>query len=172
MRTRGLSYNHQYQILKFDGSVRWIHSRGFPLAASVGEVALYAGLSQDITDHKLAENEISRLNAELEEQVARRALITNPPKASRLMWVCARKTMFYMGAATPGLNKVGGIKMGGIMIKAFDAPPIWGRAHGNCGRARRCSVSNTPSWNSSAKTPRSTWPSSTGTFAVCGSTSG
>ncbi len=29
------------------------------------------------------------------------------------MWVCARKTMFCKGAATPGLNKVGG-----IMIKA------------------------------------------------------
>jgi hypothetical protein len=25
------------------------------------------------------------------------------------MWVCARKTMFCKGAATPGLNKVGGI---------------------------------------------------------------
>ncbi len=29
------------------------------------------------------------------------------------MWVCARKTMFFKGAATQGLNKVGG-----IMIKA------------------------------------------------------
>ncbi len=29
------------------------------------------------------------------------------------MWVYARKTMFCKGAATPGLNKVGG-----IMIKA------------------------------------------------------
>ncbi len=32
------------------------------------------------------------------------------------MCVCAHKTMFYKGAATPGLNKVGG-----IMIKAPDA---------------------------------------------------
>ncbi len=43
----------------------------------------------------------------------RRALITNPPKAGRPMWVCARKIMFCKGAATPGLNKVDG-----IMIKA------------------------------------------------------
>ncbi len=32
------------------------------------------------------------------------------------MWVYARKTMFCKGAATPGLNKVGG-----IMIKASAA---------------------------------------------------
>ncbi len=32
------------------------------------------------------------------------------------MWVCARKGMLCKGAATPGLNKVGG-----IMIKAREA---------------------------------------------------
>ncbi len=42
-----------------------------------------------------------------------RALITNPPKAGRPMWVYVRKTMFLKGATTLGLNKVGG-----IMIKA------------------------------------------------------
>ncbi len=42
------------------------------------------------------------------------ALITNPPKAGQFMWVFARKAMFCKGAATPGLNKVGG-----IMIKAL-----------------------------------------------------
>ncbi len=35
------------------------------------------------------------------------------------MWVCTRKTMFYKGAATPGLNKVGG-----IMIKAERGIPV------------------------------------------------
>ncbi len=41
------------------------------------------------------------------------ALIKNPPKAGSSIWVCARKTIFCKGTATPGLNKVGG-----IMIKA------------------------------------------------------
>ena len=71
-RAQGLSYDHQYRILRPDGSVCWIRSRGFPIAAPVGEVALYAGLSQDITEYKLAENEIRRLNADLEERVAQR----------------------------------------------------------------------------------------------------
>ncbi len=48
----------------------------------------------------------------------RLALITNLPKAGRPMWVCARKTIFCNGAATPGLNKVGG-----IMIRADPAQP-------------------------------------------------
>ncbi len=50
------------------------------------------------------------------------ALITNPPKAGRPMWVFARKTMFFKGAATLGLNKVGG-----IMIKALIAVAAAGR---------------------------------------------
>ena len=37
------------------------------------------------------------------------ALITNPPKASRSMWVRAHKAIFSKGAATPGLNGVGGV---------------------------------------------------------------
>ncbi len=55
------------------------------------------------------------LSARLGNQLLlKRALITNPPKAGRPMWVCARKSIFCKGAATPGLNKVGG-----IMIKAL-----------------------------------------------------
>ncbi len=42
----------------------------------------------------------------LVHQMTTAALITNPPKAGRPMWVYARKTMFCKGAETPGLKKV------------------------------------------------------------------
>ncbi len=47
------------------------------------------------------------------------ALITNPPKAGRPMWVFVRKAMFCKGAATPGLNKVGGIMIKAVWLRAL-----------------------------------------------------
>ena len=41
------------------------------------------------------------------------ALIINPPKTARSMWVFARKAMFCKGSDASGLNGVGG-----FMIKA------------------------------------------------------
>lgn len=69
---RGRPFDREYRILRPDGTVRWIWSRGVPVAARLGQVALFARLSQDITERRLAEHEIRRLNADLEERVALR----------------------------------------------------------------------------------------------------
>lgn len=43
----------EYRIIKRDGSVRWIHSRGFPIKDSSGKLYRMSGIAEDITDRKL-----------------------------------------------------------------------------------------------------------------------
>ena len=49
-----------YRIVRPDGSVRWIRDRGYPIRDSSGKVYRFAGVAQDVTDGKLAEQERER----------------------------------------------------------------------------------------------------------------
>jgi two-component system cell cycle sensor histidine kinase/response regulator CckA len=49
------SYDEEYRVVRPDGSVRWIRDRGFPLRDDAGQVYRVAGIAQDITDRKRAE---------------------------------------------------------------------------------------------------------------------
>ncbi len=42
----------EYRIVKRDGLVRWIHSRGFPIRDGNGNVYRMSGIAEDITDRK------------------------------------------------------------------------------------------------------------------------
>lgn len=50
------SYNEVYRVIRPDGSLRWIHHRGFPIEDAEGRVYRMAGIAEDITDQKLAED--------------------------------------------------------------------------------------------------------------------
>ncbi len=54
------NYNLEYRIVRPDGSIRWIESHGFLICDEQGEVYRVAGISEDITERKLAEAEIIR----------------------------------------------------------------------------------------------------------------
>ncbi len=63
-----------YRIVKKDGSLRWIQDRTFPVTDTNGEVYRIAGIAEDITDFKLAEEHLQsiaeklrRSNEELEQ---------------------------------------------------------------------------------------------------------
>jgi PAS domain S-box-containing protein len=45
----------EYRILRPDGEIRWIRDRAFPIYNEAGEVFRVAGVAEDITDRKLAE---------------------------------------------------------------------------------------------------------------------
>jgi PAS domain S-box-containing protein len=62
----------EYRIARPDGTVRWIHTRGFQVRDGAGNLIRIAGIASDITERKLAQLEIERLNADLEQRVARR----------------------------------------------------------------------------------------------------
>ena len=54
------SYNEVYRIIRPDGSLRWIHHRGFPIEDETGRVYRMAGIAEDITEHKLADEALRK----------------------------------------------------------------------------------------------------------------
>lgn len=66
----GRPYAEEMRIVRPDGEVRWIHSRGFPVFDERGEVYRVVGVAEDITDRRAAEA-ASRRSDERFEFVAR-----------------------------------------------------------------------------------------------------
>ncbi|MCA9473333.1 MAG: response regulator [Nitrospirales bacterium] len=54
------SYHETYRIIRPDGSVRWIESRAFPIKNEKGEVYRIAGIEEDITNRKRAEEALQK----------------------------------------------------------------------------------------------------------------
>lgn len=66
-------FDEQYRIVRPDGSVRWIRARAFPIRNERGEVYRIAGISEDITERKQAEEALAR------EQYLLKTFIDNTP---------------------------------------------------------------------------------------------
>jgi PAS domain S-box-containing protein len=58
MPLRGGPRQVEYRIVRPDGSVRWIRDRAFPVRDSGGEVYRVAGIGEDVTERKQAEQEL------------------------------------------------------------------------------------------------------------------
>ncbi|MDZ4252938.1 MAG: EAL domain-containing protein [Sulfuritalea sp.] len=67
--------NLQFRIVRPDGSIRWIESRGFPIHDSAGKLVRIAGVAADITERKQTEIKIKRLNRVYAVQSGINALI-------------------------------------------------------------------------------------------------
>jgi PAS domain S-box-containing protein len=52
-RKKGEPVDHDYRIVRLDGSVRWIWERGYPVQGEAPSPHLYVAVAQDITEHKL-----------------------------------------------------------------------------------------------------------------------
>ena len=57
LQKTGTPFDYEYRITKPDGTLRWIWDRGYPIHEPTGEVLRYAGIAQDITERKQAEEE-------------------------------------------------------------------------------------------------------------------
>jgi PAS domain S-box-containing protein len=53
-------FDEEYRIVRPDGSIRWIRDRGFPVRNDRGELYRIAGIAEDITDRKRAEEDRDR----------------------------------------------------------------------------------------------------------------
>lgn len=68
---QGVSYDLELQIVSASGVHKWVRTIGHPVVVD-GRVVKVRGSFQDITAQKRTEEEIRRLNAELESRVVRR----------------------------------------------------------------------------------------------------
>ena len=59
---RSTGFDFEYRIIRPDGEMRWIHTRGFPILDDAGNPYRTAGVASDISQRKQAETRIKRLN--------------------------------------------------------------------------------------------------------------
>ena len=55
------TYDIEYRMLRSDGSLRWVHDRAFPVKNTRGEVYRIAGIAEDITERKQAQEQLANL---------------------------------------------------------------------------------------------------------------
>jgi PAS domain S-box-containing protein len=65
-------YSHDERIFRPDGSMRYLHTWAQPMLDGAGTLVRLLGVCQDITDQKLAEEQVRELNLDLERRVAER----------------------------------------------------------------------------------------------------
>lgn len=65
-------YTQTYRLLKADGTTMWIEDQTTVVRAADGRVLRYQGTVTDISERRQAEDEIRRLNLELEQRVRER----------------------------------------------------------------------------------------------------
>ncbi|MGO9388762.1 response regulator [Rhodoblastus sp.] len=68
IRTRSV-FDREYRVRLADGSWGWTHSRAVPLLDPNGEIYEWFGAAADVTARRTAQEELSKLNAELEHRV-------------------------------------------------------------------------------------------------------
>ncbi|GAA4331396.1 hypothetical protein GCM10023144_19980 [Pigmentiphaga soli] len=64
------AYDQEFRLLHPDGSITWIHDRGFPIRAPDGTILRLTGVAQDVTDRKLAEQMLRNADRRKDEFLA------------------------------------------------------------------------------------------------------
>ncbi len=68
------SFEAEWRVIWPDGAVHWLFGRAWVFKDDAGKPLRLLGANIDVTERKLAELEVSRLNAELEQRVRQRTL--------------------------------------------------------------------------------------------------
>jgi PAS domain S-box-containing protein len=101
-----------YRIVRPDGEVRWLRTRGFPIRNEAGEVYRLTGVTEDVTDRKRAEDELRKSEART------RALLRAMPD---LMFRMSRAGMFvdYYAANSTSLYRPPSVFLGANVRKVL-----------------------------------------------------
>lgn len=68
----GTEWSRQFRIVRPDGATRWVWARAFPVRGDDERPVGYAGITQDITERRQAEESLRELNQQLEARVEQR----------------------------------------------------------------------------------------------------
>ena len=71
-------FDEEFQVVRPDGSIRWVWDRGFAVKDKSGQVVRMVGIAADITERKRAEAAWRQAREELEGRVERQMLRRNP----------------------------------------------------------------------------------------------
>jgi PAS domain S-box-containing protein len=91
------TYDEEYRIIRPDGSLRWIRDRGFPIRDKSGEPYRVVGIAEDISDRKLAEQQIREHAALLD--VATDAIFVRDLEHHLLFWNKGAERLYGWEAA-------------------------------------------------------------------------
>ncbi|WP_134083361.1 MASE1 domain-containing protein [Thiohalophilus thiocyanatoxydans] len=122
-------FEMQYRIVRPDGDVRWIRDKGFPVYNEAGYIYRLAGIAEDITEQKLAEEQ--KLQQE-EERSRLSRYISVGELGNSLAHEINQPLTSIMCYAQGGLNRS---KEGRLSEK--DIQDIFGRLSGEAERAGR-----------------------------------
>jgi two-component system cell cycle sensor histidine kinase/response regulator CckA len=89
-------YDEEYRIVRSDGAVRWIRDRAFPVRNQAGEVFRIAGIAEDITEHKQAEEALQKTTRDLQTviQASPMAFIEMDREGNVMTWNLAAERIF------------------------------------------------------------------------------
>lgn len=59
-------FDQEYRIVRPDGTMRWVHSRIYPVKDIMNQVVRYAGIAEDITERKRTQTDLQNRSQELE----------------------------------------------------------------------------------------------------------
>lgn len=151
-------YDIRYRILRPDGATRWIHDRAFGVRDDAGRVYRVAGIAEDITEQRAAEQKIRGLNRVHAMLSAVNSLIVRVDDRQALFEGACRIAveqgdfgLVWIGEFDPGRMVVTPVVVAGADDKQFvvDRPAYIGddgdNAQGAIGRAireRRAIVEN------------------------------
>ncbi len=106
LNRRGESTSREFRVVRPDGSIRWVRARTFPLKNKGGLFSRVAGLIEDITERKQAEDALRRAK-EAEAERAQLAelgrdvglALSHGDTQWELLQPCAEAMVSHLGAA-------------------------------------------------------------------------
>lgn len=92
-------YDLEYRIIHPDGTVRWIRDRAFPTRNKKGEIYRIAGITDDVTERKLADERLKASRQQLRDLAARLDLVREKERT----WI-AREIHDELGQLFTGIK--------------------------------------------------------------------
>jgi len=118
----------EYRIRRPDGTTRWIADRAFPIKDEKGAIYRITGLAEDITEHRLIEEEKRQVTQQLTQQLNAtvtqyRSLFIHNPQP---MWIIEPETFRFLEVNDAAVQHYGYSRQEFLKMSALQIKPIAG----------------------------------------------